>query len=153
MEYNKKLDYSNNEKTYIEGKKNEDKYENEIINYFNVRINPDVKRKRYDRIDFSYLSNEDNSKVNVELKCRDNAISIETYPTTILNLDKFFTLFYKVIDEKEAAIVVIKFTEGLYYYKFNEQSFLDFKYKKVYIPQRKIYSECMEIPISMLIKM
>jgi hypothetical protein len=83
-----------------------------IAEYFNTKL---TKLSRFHKFDFM---TED--KVMIELKSR--TFKHDRYPTTMVGLDKI-----KSLGPQQTAIFIFNFTDGLYYYEYNQNSILAFE--------------------------
>jgi hypothetical protein len=90
----------------------EAKLEETIATYFNTKL---TKLSRFHKFDFI---TED--KVFIELKSR--RFKHDRYPTTMVGLDKF-----KYLAPHQTALFIFNFTDGIYYYEYNQNSILAFE--------------------------
>jgi hypothetical protein len=90
----------------------EARLEETIATYFNTKL---TKMSRFHKFDFM---TEDN--VMIELKSR--RFKHDKYPTTMVGLDKF-----KYLKPQQTALFIFNFTDGIYYYEYNQNSILAFE--------------------------
>lgn len=118
----------------------EAKLEATIATYFNTKL---TKMCRFHKFDFM---TEDN--VMIELKSR--RFKHDRYPTTMVGLDKI-----KSLKPQQTALFIFNFTDGLYYYEYNQNSILAFEIRLGGRSNRGCVEqkEYVYIPITLLNKM
>lgn len=152
-------EFMNNCQPYAEmGKKNELKYKDSIINYFNnllgvdLNLDYDVKKSRYAIIDWTFTHKITGEIISIELKSR--TISKEEYPETIYGTNKFIKQVKQLyLNENNKAYAVFLYTNELCYYEIKKDSIAELTFKDCLNTLRGKYEKnnYAHIPVNKLI--